>query len=591
MTAKSFYEKSISGYTSKSEALKKRITLVSVLRLLSFAGFAFAGYKLVTGYGIWLWFAVIILAGVFVWLVRLALQLNDEKALLEKLLFINKNELGILTRQPNQMDDGSSFLTDSDYSHDLDIFGRYSLFHVLNRTTTVDGRLFLAERLHNPMLSKKSIAEVQQAILTLTTQAEERQLITARGLLNEEKETSLRSISQWLKTGNHLHNKPWLKILRWVWPPITVAAFIYYLETDLLGPFIIAATISWLITGVFVKYIHKQHALLSKKQAVLEQYAGILKAFTLADTGSSVKLKELNAIASNSGLSIGQLAKLTSFFDQRINMLVFALLNTFLLYDIQCILALEKWKKKNKPQFENWIDCVAQIEYLNSLAAFAYNNPEFAYAVVTDEEFVIDTVQMAHPLIAANERIANDFSTGKSDKLILLTGSNMSGKTTFLRSAGINLILAQCGAPVCAKSFRFHPMLILSSIRVSDSLQEHTSYFMAELKKLQSIIRMLQTGKVALVLIDEILRGTNSNDKHTGSEQFIKQLLQYKCITLFATHDLQLGRLEEQFPGKISNYCFESIIENGELNFDYKLRKGVAQNKNASFLMKKMGII
>jgi DNA mismatch repair ATPase MutS len=199
---------------------------------------------------------------------------------------------------------------------------------------------------------------------------------------------------------------------------------------------------------------------------------------------------------------------------------------------------------------------------------------------------------MAHPLIPAEGRVANDCSFGENEKLVLVTGSNMSGKTTFLRTLGINLVLAQCGAPVCATAFSFTPMVIRGSIRVSDSLQEQTSYFMAELKRLQQIIHFLQQQTTpVLILIDEILRGTNSEDKTYGSEQFIKKLIRYRCLTLFATHDLTLSRLEEDLPGQVSNYCFESTIRNGELLFDYTLQRGVAKNKNASFLMEKMEII
>jgi DNA mismatch repair ATPase MutS len=194
-------------------------------------------------------------------------------------------------------------------------------------------------------------------------------------------------------------------------------------------------------------------------------------------------------------------------------------------------------------------------------------------------------------LIPEKERVANDFTIGRNNRLQIITGSNMSGKTTFLRTLGVNLLLAQCGAPACASSFTCTPMQILSSLRINDSLQEHTSYFMAELKKLQQIIMQLKPGLPALVLIDEILKGTNSEDKTFGSEQFIHTLLQYNSLTLFATHDLSLSKLELSFPDIICNYCFESRIEDGQLYFDYKLRKGIAKNKNASFLMKQMGII
>jgi DNA mismatch repair ATPase MutS len=167
----------------------------------------------------------------------------------------------------------------------------------------------------------------------------------------------------------------------------------------------------------------------------------------------------------------------------------------------------------------------------------------------------------------------------------------MSGKTTFLRTVGVNLLLAQCGSPVCAAAFSFTPMQLLTSLRISDSLQEQTSYFMAELKKLQQIVASLETGSPTLVLIDEILRGTNSEDKTYGSEHFARKLLGYRCLTFFATHDLALGALETELPGRVANYCFESVIEQGDLRFDYRLQRGIARNKNASFLMKKMGII
>jgi DNA mismatch repair ATPase MutS len=269
------------------------------------------------------------------------------------------------------------------------------------------------------------------------------------------------------------------------------------------------------------------------------------------------------------------------------------------------MIALEKWKEANKAFFPRWIDAVGSIECLNSLATFAFNNPGYQYpepmaarepssgasADATSSPLFLSATKIAHPLIPAAERITNDFTIGQPDRLILVTGSNMSGKTTFLRTIGVNLLLAQCGAPVCADRFSFTPMQILTSLRVSDSLQEHTSYFMAELKKLQKIIHRLRTGEPSLVLIDEILRGTNSEDKTYGSEQFIRRLIQYQCLSLFATHDLSLGQLEQELPGIVANYCFESTIEDGNLHFDYRLQRGIARNRNASFLMKKMEII
>jgi DNA mismatch repair ATPase MutS len=367
---------------------------------------------------------------------------------------------------------------------------------------------------------------------------------------------------------------------------------LYYLDNNNLFPLLIGISLNWNIIGSFYKYIKKQHELLSKKQEILDQYAAILQEAATMETGSSTILMQLKTEAFNASKAIKKLSVLSRLFDQRANLLVILFINSLGLYDIQCMWALEAWKKRYRSNFNDWINCVGNIESVNSLATFAFNNPGYTYPVVKESTAFINAKGLSHPLIPDKECVANDFELGGNNKLVLVTGSNMSGKTTFLRTLGVNLLLAQCGTPVNAIEFSFSPMLVATSIRVSDSLQEHTSYFMAELIRLQQIIRQLQQNKTpTLVLIDEILRGTNSDDKTHGSDQFIRKLLQYNCLTLFATHDLTLSKLENEFPRTISNYCFESTIENGELLFDYTLRKGVAKNKNASFLMKKMDII
>ena len=258
--------------------------------------------------------------------------------------------------------------------------------------------------------------------------------------------------------------------------------------------------------------------------------------------------------------------------------------NPYFLYDIQNMWALEDWKIKYQHDLQKWMDTVAAIERYNSLAVYAYQNSDNIYPNVLDKELVIQATGLAHPLIQKQNRVSNNITIGQPEKLLLITGSNMSGKTTFLRTLGVNLVMAQNGLPVCATAFSFLPMNIFTSIRISDSLQENTSYFMAELKKLQALKKGVKESSASLVLIDEILRGTNSDDKYYGSEQFVKELIQFNCISLFATHDLKLSELEMEYPNQIANYCFESSIVNEKLLFDYTIRKGVAQNKNASFL-------
>ncbi len=587
----SIYQQKIDDYSSQLQSIQQKVNIVAVLRLACFAALALSIYFCVKNFQYSFLFITALLVIAFIILVRIYFNLKDKKSLAAKLLFINTNELGVLNGKANQFDNGKDFLSHESYYDDLDIFGENSLYHVLNRTTTSHGSAQLSNLLKNPILEKEKILNQQDAIKILSQELDKRQLLAAYGLLHQEKQGNLYGILDWLKIPAKISKNKFLLIIRWALPLYNIAAILYYLETDNYLLLAIGVIASWMTVGSFAKYINHQHSLIGEKQKILSQYADILKIFTSIDSLQSILLKQLHDDSVHAHQIINKLSQLSSWFDQRLNMVVNILLNSFLVYDIQCIIALEKWKEKNSKNFEKYIDCVGDIESLSSLSCFAHNHPGYSYPSISENTFIIEATQIAHPLIPENENVANDFSIGKQSRLHLLTGSNMSGKTTFLRSIGVNLLLAECGAPVFATSFSFMPMNILSSIRVSDSLQEHTSYFMAELKRLQQIILQLQNEKPALVLVDEILRGTNSEDKTFGSEEFVKKLLQYNCLSMFATHDLALSKLENEFPDKVSNYCFESIIQNGELLFDYKLQAGVAKNRNASFLMKKMQII
>lgn len=588
-----YYQQRIQQLQEHLRKVQQQLIAVSVARLVSFLGVLIAGYYWIKSDGSVLLVSIAVISLiVFIIFVKRAFRLNDEKALTNKLLFVNHNEAGILNHQQSKFPDGREAAAEAGYAADLDIFGPNSLYHLLNRTTTTHGTAALQQVLQKPELDPVVIRNNQQAIQQLAAQVEKRQLLTAHGLLHGEKEGNLHEVFAWLQMPTVLYQLQWVRAIRWIMPAISMAGLIAFLVTDTYQWMLPGIVISWLITGSFAKRILLQHNLLSKKQSILEQYGSILQLFSEVESGNSNVLKKEKATAEEANKAIKQLSKLAGLFDQRLNLLVNFFLNSFLLYDIQCMYSLDKWKTVNKEKFNQWIDGVGTIETLNSLSSYAFNNPDFTWPELQTEKMTISATALAHPLIPAQERVANDFTIGDEERLMLVTGSNMSGKTTFLRSVGVNLLLAQCGAPVCATRFLLTPMNILSSIRVSDSLQEHTSYFMAELKQLQQIIRFLQAASSpSLILIDEILRGTNSEDKTHGSDQFIRKLLQYRCLTLFATHDLTLSVLEEELPGKLSNYCFESIIRDGELIFDYTLQRGVAKNKNASFLMKKMEII
>ena len=587
----SFYQEQLNTCETQAVQLKKKLFNLGLLRLTAFLAAVLCFYFYYDTSELIFLVAGILSILIFFYGIRKYADTAYKKSITEKLVFINKNEVTILNGGINGFDNGANYETAESYYTDLDVFGDRSLYHLLNRTATGIGRDTLATYLKNSITEKDKIRSIQEAVKELKDQSFNRQLLIAKGLLYQYNTNDATQINDWLKEKEVITSNKWMNIARWILPVAGIITLAYWIITGNYLPFLATAIVNWLHIGKYAKLINRQHQLMGKKQDILDQYAAIIECFTDFTIKESAFLKELKELSVNASQQIKSLSRISNFFDQRLNVLVNIVLNSVMLYDLQCLFQLEKWKLTNKEKFPQWVKALGEIEYLNSIAGFAYNNPGYCWPEVAEGNPFIEATAMAHPLISETERVSNNFVIGKEEKLQLVTGSNMSGKTTFLRSAGVNVLLAQCGAPVCASSFLFVPLQILSSIRISDSLQEHTSYFMAELKKLHHIVQSLHSGKPSLVLIDEILRGTNSDDKTHGSEQFIKKILSTNCLTLFATHDLSLGVMENEYPGSISNYCFESIIQNNELRFDYLLRKGIAQNKNASFLMKKMEII
>ncbi len=585
------YRQKREKYQKQKTALRIKLIWVSVARLLAFAFLFFTVYESIREPR-FLWISLIFVSfTIFLLLVNYYYGLKDIRGFTDQLVFINENELEVLNGAENQFPDGLEFKSGSLYDQDLDIFGPRSLYHLLNRTTTIHGSKRLAAWLAKPEISIELIGQKQEAVRTISEQVDKRQKILAHGLWNREIEGNFSEVLQWINLSEKLDQNKALLFIRWALPAMNLFLVFYYLCTENYLPLIGGIILSWLITGIYAKYINKQHRLIGQKQKILNQYVHILKEFSGVDSGSSDLLDSLKETAGFAHLNVQRLSRLSGWFDQRLNMVVYVLLNSLFLYDIQITLALEGWKERNRRDFEKYMDCTADIEAWSSLGTFAYNHSGFAIPKLQEGPLFIEAKNLFHPLIPEKESVGNDFRIGREDRLQILTGSNMSGKTTFLRTIGCNIIMAQCGLPVCAEYFNYTPLYVLSSIRVDDSLQEHTSYFMAELKKLQMIIHFLESGKPALVLVDEILKGTNSEDKTQGSEAFIKRLVQKHCLTIFATHDLVLSGLSDKLPGQVSNYCFESRIENDELHFDYVLQQGVAKNRNASFLMKKMQII
>lgn len=591
MDLKAFYTERQARYKQLNHALNTQIFWLGWARLFIFLGFGgsiFLFFRNNDLYG-WLILGLFLLI-IFLVLVKKHIYLFDQREAIRHLIQINENELKVLQNEPSYLNDGAAFHRDESYLLDLDVFGHRSIFHLLNRTATELGERRLATLLQAPLKGIEFIENQQNAVIELAQNPDFRQHFLAQGLRTRVHPPDYARLLSWIDSPSLFLNSSFIRFVRMAMPVLFVIALIVSILSRNFSPFLFMFFANFGVSGWYGHRITKIHAAISKNVESLGAFAALFKLVNGEKFQSSV-LTQIQSETTEAHHQLSKLDTIARFFDQRLNVVVYILLTGSILYDIQCVFWLEKWKQRNKDRLRQWLSGIGELEMLNSLATFQFNHPNFIMPTVTNGEPFLEATDLAHPLIPEHERVSNDFKIGENKYLYIVTGSNMSGKSTFLRTVGVNMLLARCGAPVCATSFACSPMGIYSSLRQSDSLQDHVSTFYAELRKLQSILQGLENDARALVLLDEVLRGTNSDDKLYGSQQLLKRLIDLGCVGLLATHDIELAKMETEYPEKLGNLCFESTITGGELLFDYKIREGVAQNRNATFLMQKMGII
>lgn len=557
-----------------------RILLALLIILFIYLGFSSTVY----------FWGMLFLLVFFLFLVRIHSKAFDEKMHLENLVRINDNEIELLRGNFSSQHSGVEFSDPHHpYAHDLDLFGEGSLFQFTNRCNTLGGRKKFSACLTTPLLSPAEIVSQQEAIQELTPLVDFRQHFQAGGMEIKELPSDRMQLTQWSKQLPFLYGKKIYKLVLMVIPTITVGFVVAAFFVSGLNSIAISlALFQWAFLGFHLKKVNAFHEYISRKKNVLAKYGNLL-LFLDKNSFTSGKLQELRNNAHEAGTSIKKLSSLVNALDARLNFMMNLLVNSLLMYDLQCVYRLEKWKATHAGQLEQWLNTITETEVLCSWGTFAYNNPAFTYAKIS-KDLSLSAEGMGHPLIQ-QDCVVNDVLIGNQQRIQIITGANMAGKSTFLRSIGVNLVLALAGAPVFAKNFNCPIIHLRTGMRTADSLKDHQSYFYAELNRLKSIMEELQQDRPLLILLDEILKGTNSTDKLSGSIQLVTQLLPHPCLALIATHDLALGELEVSYPQAIRNFCFEATIENDQLSFDYKLKKGLAQKMNATFLMKKMGII
>ena len=573
--------------------INKKYNTISLLRLLAIVLFLVSLYYYIKKDEIIFMILSIVLFALFLFLMRIHTKILFQKQVNKALLAINEDEISYLDTNKIPFENGVAFNDfQHPYAYDLDIFGEHSLFQNLNRTATFIGKRTLAKQLLT-LLPNEDIIKNQEAVKELTAKIDWRQEFMAFAKISNDNQSSYETLLKW----STFNSAPLSKIsvyISYCTPILFLICSIGYAVTS--STFFVSVlsylfVLNLIILGRFMKRIQAEISNSSAIDKTIKQYSLLLQNIeeeSFASEKLIVLQQRLTFKKDNASVHFKQLADLFSKMDTISNLVTATVFNGTFLFNLHVFKALIQWKNDHAAALKDWLDVIGEFEMLNSLANFSYNNPAFVYPTL-NSNYEINFTELSHPLLNEKSRIGNEVCF-QPQSFMILTGSNMSGKSTFLRSLGVNMVLCGIGSPVCATQANVHPLPVLVSMRLSDSLSDSESYFFAEIKRLKQIMDQLDNGP-AFVLLDEILRGTNSDDKRNGTIEVVKKVIAKKAVGAIATHDIEVCLTTNEFPNVVTNKCFEVEIINNELHFDYKLRDGICRNRSATFLMKKMGVI
>jgi DNA mismatch repair ATPase MutS len=583
-----FYELQVTKLEGILAGLKKQLQQSSFFRFLVF---------LSTVGGVYVFYTTTAMAigvfmlgtTIFIYLVSRHTNLQYKRDKIRMLIKINRTELDVLNRNFHDLPQGDQFIdTNHAFSHDIDLFGKGSFYQYSNRTAIPEGSAALASLLLANDISY--ISQKQEAIKELRDLPEWRQEFSASALLVKT-EVSSEKLVAWLQ--KYTAFVPlFMKWLPTIFSICSGILLVLYLFDVLSGWGLVTWFIVGLgITGNYLKKINKLSSDTSKIQHTFEQFQKLLMqledhhfdAVLLQQYKSHIleKDKKVSAV-------LKDFARILNALDQRNNMLFGIVGNGLLLWDLRQCFLLEQWIKEYGHHVEKWFNIIALFDAYNSLGNFAFNHPQYAFPKLSSGKTIIKATKVSHPMLDPKKAVYNNFEISK-EEFFIITGANMAGKSTFLRTVSLVLVMANTGMPVCAKEVTYSPSKLITSMRSSDSLANDESYFFSELKRLKYIVDQMANDRYFIVL-DEILKGTNSTDKATGSQKFIEKLVASKSTGIIATHDLSLCEVAKTHP-QVVNYFFDAQIINDTLHFDYTFKEGVCQNMNASFLLTNMGIV
>ncbi len=475
------------------------------------------------------------------------------------------------------------------YAQDLDLFGAGSLFELLSSARTHAGEQMLASWLKHPA-PLEEIRSRQSAVDELRSRLDLREDLAVLG-------TDVR-------TG--MHPDP---LIAWGNRPAGPKAISFRIIAGFISLLALASLAVWLVSGqrlgflvvvlIEIILIYSRRHAVSKAAREAEEAGRDLQLLSLVlarierEQFTTSHLQSLSSMLNREvrtpSRRIARLNSLLGLLDSRRDLL-FAPIAFLLLWEIQLTFLIEDWRRENGAKIEGWLAAVAQFEALSSLAGYSYEHPDDPFPELVQESPCFQGEGLGHPLLPENKCVRNDVSLTEDLKVLIVSGSNMSGKSTLLRTVGINAVLAQAGAPVRAHRLRIAPLALGASIRIMDSLQAGTSRFYAEITRLQKIVTLAEKQAPLLFLLDELLHGTNSHDRRIGAEAIIAGLVRRDAIGLLTTHDLALSHIAEALAPHAANVHFEDHLEDGRMTFDYQLRQGIVRKSNALELMRSIGL-
>ncbi|MFC2124009.1 hypothetical protein ACFLU5_04285 [Bacteroidota bacterium] len=587
-----YFKKNIRDNAEKLKILKKQTTWLAVSRILIFlTALATLIYFISTEIQSGIWLTILISFPIYIYLYINHQKTNRKIQYHETLISINKTEIKKLNGDFHDLDQGTEFMVeDHPYLKDLDIFGSNSAFQHLNGASTENGRKLLADWLKYRSI-KDEVHKRQEAVIELCNDPDWFQKFRAKGMLDKETENNDEDIVKFLSgfqdtTITRKHIILWISLLvvmitGTILVGINIIGVKVWITLLILNLLFLASIRSRIKTAyqstrgaasVFKTHFNRI-VLIENHDVNSEKLNEIRNLLFSGITPASIALKRLNRI----------LSSLENMGNQ-----MYQIMNIFMILDMAILFNVDKWTRMYSVHLENWLMAIYETEALISLAGYTFAHPDYSFPQISEDNFTLQGTELGHPLIHPDKRICNDFSFSGSGNVAIITGSNMAGKSTFLRTIGLNMVLGLSGAPVCATSMTIPDILVFTSMRTEDNLEKNISSFYAELERIRQLLDHTSQETV-LFLLDEILKGTNSQDRHAGAISLIRQLKQTNSFGLVSTHDVDLAR-QMRNDKLIANYSFDSQIDGEQILFDFKLKEGICQNFNASQLMKKMGI-